>query len=264
MEQQLQDIGLSELQAKTYLYLLASPTGQKPAAIAKKLGITRTNCYKVLDQLAEHDLVRRSETNKTYTFFAEDPIALTTFVSRARNETIALEKHVKSAMGALEERYKKHAGHADVTASHGKTAILQAFNRQVKQSSELYFIKSRADNPFMGYETMHAIRLQAKQLGLQRFGITQDATEAPNNPAIDAGSNLTRTWIAADDYTSPVEWSVNDKELNILTYSGNGSAISIKDPIIAQSFKQLWKLLDKSLRQAPNYKDMPKKAGRNL
>jgi predicted transcriptional regulator len=264
MENDLQRIGLTELQSRTYLYLLKFPTGRKPAKIAADLGITRTNCYKVLEQLEDHDLVRRSEIGKTYTYFAEDPIALTTLVSRARNETIALEKHVKAAMGELQKQYLRGGKHTDIRGAYGKVAMLQAYRTHYKPGHDVHFIKSRADIPFMGYETMDAMRKAGRKHSVQRHGITPDVAEAPNDPAIDARNNLRRTWIPAGSYTSPVEWTVSGNELVIMSFTGNGSVIKIKDEVIADSFRQIWHLMDSSLRQSPGYRKLPLKAGRKI
>lgn len=264
MQEQLERIGLSKLQAETYLYLLNFPAGRKPAQIATALAITRTNCYKVLEQLEEVDLVRRSEIHKTYTYFAEDPIALTTFVSRARNETIALEKTVKATLGGLQQRYLKGNKHTDVRAAYGKVGMLQAYRSHYQPGKDVRFIKSRADIPFMGYETMDAMRKEGRKQNVQRYGITPDVAEAPNDPAIDARNNLTRTWMSADAYTSPVEWTVSGDELIIMNFTGNGGVITIRDETIAESFRQLWQLLDTSLRESPNYKHLPRKAGRKI
>lgn len=263
MEQQLVNIGLGELQAKTYLFLLAHPNGSKPSQIAKHLSITRTNSYKLLDQLIELDLVRKSSDTATYTYFAEDPIALTSFVSRARNHAIELEKQIKSSMAGLQMHYQKNRTISNTTTTHGKTAIIQAYKAQYKHP-EIRFIKSRADIPFMGYETMATLRSEPKKYDIARYGITPDVPEAPSNPKIDERSGLTRTWISGSDYSSPVEWMVAGDELAIVTFTNSGSVIRIKDKIIANAFVEIWSALSKNLRANPGYASLPEKAERKI
>lgn len=248
MEEKLRSIGLSDLQAKAYIYLLDAAFGKKPAQIARALGISRTNAYKVLDSLVEYDLVRRSETGKTLIYIAENPIALTNFAAKARNHAREVEASVKDSMRLLQKRYQKKLRHADVQISHGKEAIILALRKQIHPNGTLHFIRSRADIPFMGFEAMHKLRYEPSEHGMQRFGITPQALEANPDPAKDLKTNLTRTFIPSSDYTSPVEWTVSGDELAIINYTDSGTAIRIKDEHVAESFRQIWHILDKQLR----------------
>lgn len=264
MESQLEAIGLTQPQAKIYIYLLKFPEGRKPSQIAEEINLTRTNCYKVLEQLTNFNLVRSADVSKTLTFYAEDPIALTSFVARARNHALELEKQVKASMGSLRQKYEKHATKSTVTSSSGRPAIVHAYQRQISSRKDIYFIKSRADVPFLGYETMHKIRSAPSTLGVSRFGITQDAPEAPIDHIHDARTNLKRTWMPSESYTSPVEWTIAGDELTILSFTGSGEAIHITDKLITHSFLEIWKLLDTCLRESPNYSKLPRNAERAI
>jgi predicted transcriptional regulator len=256
MQEQLEAIGLSELQAKIYLYLLDYANGRKPAQVAEALGFTRTNTYKVLDQLCEYDLVRRSDTSRTYRYYAENPIALASFVAEARNHARELEEAVKVSVGLLQKHYQKGVRHADVRTAHGKPAITQAYTAQAKSGKEIHFIKSRHDIPFMGFATMRQIRTEPSLHGQQRFGITPAAPEVDTNVSSDEKTNLTRTLVPSESYTSPVEWMTSGDELSIVSFTDKGSVIRIKDPVIADAFRELWQLLDSSVHARPFYEKM--------
>jgi sugar-specific transcriptional regulator TrmB len=257
-------IGLTRLQAMAYMHLLDSHNGEKPAEIAGALGITRTNAYKVLDQLCEYDLARKSEVGKTYRYFAEDPMALTSFVAHARNHAIELEKVVKTSLHDLQKRYHKKVRHSEIKTAYGRAALLQAYAGQVKNREDIYFVKSRMDVPFMGYDTMHRVRSEPAKFGIKRYGITAASIETPTNPEIDARTNLTRTLMSQRNYTSPVEWTVSKDEIAILNFTGNGSVVQIRDSIIADSFREIWHILDRSLRANPNYNDLTANNGRKI
>lgn len=249
MVEQLQAIGLNELQAKAYLYLLDYSAGRKPTQVAAELGVSRTNAYKILDSLDELGLVRRSETTKTLTYFAENPIALANFSAEARNHARAVEAQVKSSMLTLQKRYQKQIRHSEVQVTHGRAAILQAFGKQIRSGGEIHFIKSRADIPFMGFETMRALRKEPVKYGMRRYGITPDSLEIDHRPEADLRSGLTRTLIPQEDYQSPVEWAVSGNELAIINYTDQGSVIRIRDEAVAKSFLEIWRALDKNLRR---------------
>lgn len=262
MEELLQQAGLNEIQARAYLYLLKN--GQSsPPAVAKALQLTRSNAYKILDKLTGMGLIRRTEAHKKYVYQAEDPIALASIVAAERNRLIALEKGVKSAIHELRQTYERTTA-SDVTTYRGKAAVISLYGEQTELKQPIRFIKSRADIPVMGFETMDKLRRLPAQRGILRYGITPDAPEASLNPAIDRRASLTRTWVDADDYTSPVEWSVCGDELLIVSFQDDASAIRIKDQVIAKSFRELWQLLDTSLRQNPGYKKLPRQARRKV
>ncbi len=263
MEELLQQAGLNEQQAKTYLYLLKNGESAPPQ-VAKSLGLTRSNAYKVLEKLLEIPLVQRSEVQGKFIYRAEDPIALSGIVATERNRLIALEKDVEKAIHELRQSYERSTASVDIRTVRSRAAVAGIYKSQAELKQPVYFIRSRADVPVMGNELMDRIRHMPAQYGSERFGITQDILEAPVNPAIDRGTNLTRTWIQADDYAAPVEWSVSGDELLIVSFEQEASAIRIKNPVVAKAFKELWQLLDRSIRHDPQYKILPKQARRQV
>lgn len=259
----LKDIGLSDRQAMTYSYLLQhGPT--PPPAIAQKLKLTRSNAYKVLDQLIAMGLVSRLDLNKKLHYKAEDPITLVSIAAEERNRVIALEKNVKEALSQLRQTYQKSSGNIEVQSYKGAEAIKMLYEHQAALRQPIYFVKSRADIPALGFELMDHIRRLPTKISTQRYGITPDSPEGANNPEIDKASNLTRTWIAEEDYTAPVEWTVAGDELMIIDFDDKTSAIRIKNKVVADAFQQLWQVLDKSLRSSPSYKKLPQKAQRRI
>lgn len=259
----LKNIGLSGHQITAYTYLLKNgPT--PPPTLAKELKLTRSNAYKVLDQLVDMDLVSRLDLNKKLHYKAEDPIALASIVANERNRVIALESNVKEALTKLRQTYQKSSGNTEVQTYRGAEAVRSLYKHQATSKQTIHFIKSRADIPNMGFEVMDYIRRLPAKSSTQRYGITPDGPESPTNPEVDKRSNLTRTWIAAESYTAPVEWTVSGDELMIITFSETSSGIRIKSGVVADAFLQIWSILDENLRVQPGYKKMPIKAKRKI
>ncbi len=257
----LKEIGLSDHQVAAYTHLLGSgPT--PPPVLAKKLKLTRSNAYKVLDQLIDMGLVSRIDINKKLHYKAEDPIALASLVADERNRVRLLESNVKAALSELRQTYQKSSSASEVQNFQGAEAVKSLYKHQAGLKSPIYLIKSRSDIPFMGYETMDQIRKLSVKLGTQRYGIVPDAPEAAVDPEIDKQVNLTKTWIPSESYTAPVEWTISGDELMIMVFGDNISGIRIKNSIVADAFKQLWQALDKNLRANPDYKKLPQKAKR--
>lgn len=261
--QALRQLGLSNHQIKVYGYLLKhGPT--PPPLLPEKLDLTRSNAYKVLDQLIEMGLVSRLELKKKLHYKAEDPIALMSLVAEQRNRAIALEKTVKEALKYLRADYQKSRADTEVQTYQGEVAIKMLYEHQAKLAKPIYFVKSRADVAGLGFESMDYIRRLPAKFHSLRYGITPDSTEAPINPAIDKASNLIRTWMASEDYTSPVEWTVSGDELMVVNFGDKPSAVRIKNPVVAESFRQLWQAFDKALRSQPHYRRLPRRAKRQV
>lgn len=261
MEDLLIKAGLTDLQARIYLYLLSKGSASPPR-MSKALKITRTNTYKVLDRLVDLGLVSKVEINKKLVYKAEDPAALSALVAEERNKVLALEHSVKEALSDLRRQFKKINTQGDVKLLKGKQNVAASFEQQVQLNQPVYFLKARVDSPVMGFETMHHIRMLTRGKNQPRHGITQDTSDASKNAELDKRSNLMRTWIKAEDYTAPVEWSVSGDELNIVVYDSEPYVIQIKDSLVSDGFLQVWKLLDSKLRSDPDYKSMPQKAQR--
>jgi len=264
METQLISLGLSQNQAKLYLYLLRLGKPGKPTDIAAHLKLSRTNTYKLLDGLLALNLVRRLNDGATFAYVSEDPSALAVMASHARNEAIRLERQVKEIIPGLKDTYNRKHQPSTMSERVGKQAIYKAHILHTKKSTPLYFVRSRFDIPALGFELMHKIRASAVEKGISRYGITPDTPDASKNNDLDNKSLLTRTWIEASTYTSPIEWSTCGDELLIINYSDEGSVITIKNQDVADAFRQLWQITNNSLRKDPEYKKMPLLAKRKI
>lgn len=261
MEEILIRAGLTKLQAESYLYLIENGPSA-PKELIKKLKISRTNTYKVLESLEDINLVERDDKSKKIIYIPSDPTALSSLVAEKRNRVISLEHHVDTAIRQLRTKYSKNNSTLEVITKQGKEAMIMAYENQANYKQPIYFYKTRVDIPFLGYEIMDKIRKEQAKLVPRRYGITPDSTEAPQSKHIDESTNLTRTWVEEKAYTMPVEWSVAGDELLIQLFDGEGSLIRIKNGLVAEAFRQIWTITDKSLRLFPDYQNKPHNAKR--
>ncbi len=75
IKQQLRQFGLTSSEIEVYLYLLEQGLSSPPQ-VSKGTGITRTNCYHVLESLVTQGLVAEQEKGKRKAYLASDPEAL--------------------------------------------------------------------------------------------------------------------------------------------------------------------------------------------
>lgn len=249
--------GLNQAQAHAYALLLEQGS-VSPPQLAKKLELTRSNAYKVLDQLTDMGLAKRHEIKKKYVYFPDNPMALSNLVAEQRNIATAREDAVKAVLKDLLAAYHTHADQPSVQVVTGKGKVADAYRQQISQLEPIYFIRSRADIPVMGFDTMHEIRVTPGRHNVKRHGITPDLGTGTTSSDGDKRSNLERTWIRQEDYTAPVEWSVSGASLLIVLFGNEPHAITITNPVIADAFKQLWKIMDSCLQSMPYYPNLPR------
>lgn len=249
--------GLSEQQAYAYALLLEKGEVTPPSA-APVLGLSRSNAYKLLDKLVELGLATKKEQRKKFVYSPANPMALSNLVAEQRNLAEKQEQAVKAVLSDLLAKYHVHTEQPGIEVVSGRENVANAYRSQINQLETVYFIRSRADIPVMGFDTMKEIRITPARHGVQRFGINPDLASGTTPTDGHKRSNLTRTWVRQEDYNAPVEWSVSGSSLLIVLFGAEPHAITITHPIIADAFRQIWILLNQCLQTMPYYKNLPR------
>lgn len=253
-EDKLIAAGLNEQQATAYALLIEDGELTPPSA-ANRLGLTRSNTYKVLDKLVELGLAAKIEKNKKYMYSPTNPTTLARLAAEQRNIATAREAAVHEVITELTVKYRKHTEQPDIAVVTGRQAVADAYRLQIQQKEPIYFLRSAADITAMGFDTMHKVRTEPERYKIKRYGITPDKSTQPSRD-----SNLERTWIRGEDYTAPVEWSVAGESLLIVLFGNEPHAITIENPIVADAFHQIWHVLHTSLKAMPYYGKLPRAA----
>lgn len=82
-ETELKNLGLHKSEIRVYLYLLENGLATPPQ-IAKGTGIARTNCYHVLRELEEKQLIQAQASGKRKAYLARDPESIVVALERKR------------------------------------------------------------------------------------------------------------------------------------------------------------------------------------
>lgn len=236
-------IGLSVQQADVYARLIKNGE-EKPAELAKHLGLSRTNAYKILDSLVDLEIVEKSQEASTLAYRPANPLALATLSSKFRAEAVAREEAVNGLMHDLLATYSKHTNKPGVTTYFGREKVIEAYRKQINLKEDVHFIHTGADVPMMGFEVMHELRMAPSSHGNKRRSIMRAPKSGKVNYASHERSNMTPTWIESAYYTEPVEWSVTASSLLIVSYKTEPQAILVIDKIIASAFLQLFLMLE--------------------
>ena len=257
MESALEAAGITGTLAKAYLALL-EVGNVTPAVFARQISESRTNTYKLLDELTERGLATRMDIAKKLHYRAENPSHLLT-LARERIDLVELqEKQLRSAVPELAKQYYKTHEQPGVRFYQGKEGIKEIYLEQLQESKPIQFMKTRSDIEFFGFNFMHEIRNMAPKAKIHRKAFTPDAPETPKNIAeSDKKMLLERTWYLPEDYTAPVEWSVFGNKVSIISFGKEAIGMIIESKQVAESLRQMFALLDEGLRRRPGYKKLP-------
>jgi sugar-specific transcriptional regulator TrmB len=254
----LVDAGLTEAQAAAYVALLTrSPIS--PPALAKVIDESRTNTYKVLEQLDEMDLVSRDESTNKIRYIANSPSSLSTLIIKQEQEVQNRKKKLQSNIAELERVYFEHSTQPGVTFEQGTEGIVNTFKDYTNTGKELYMVRSWKDRDYMGKGVLSVWRKKPSTKGITTHFLGPD-TESASQGEVDELYLIDKTWMREEDYTSPVEWCAYGDKLAIISYGDEASSTIIQSPQISEAFKQLHCLLTEKQRVSPNYDKFPVKA----
>lgn len=258
MEDILYSIGITPNQARAYLKLLENEF-VFPAQFCVDIYESRTNTYKILDELVSKGLARKDKKNKKLVYIAESPVVLGQLARELKDAQIQAEKNINESVAELLKKYNKTHEKPGVTFFQGKTGIEDIYKQQIQENKPINFLKTREDIKFFGFDFMHKIRNLAPKAGIKRKAFTPDAPEVPKNVSeSDKKMLLERTWYLPNDYTAPVEWSVFGNKVSIISFGKEAIGLVIDSPQVAESLRQIFSLLEEGLKRRPGYDDLPK------
>lgn len=259
MEQLLESAGLHPTLARTYLVLIDQEE-VTASHLAKLTGESRTNTYKLLDELISLGLATKKDIRKKLHYKASNPVQLLSLANERLDKLTKIQTQMQSAVPQLIQQYYIKHERPGIRFFEGKKGIEEIFRLQIKEGKPIYFLRTRADIKFFGFNFMHKIRNLAPKAKIPRFAFTPDAIEAPTDLEKDRKEMLMeRTWYKNEDYTAPVEWSVYGDKISIISFGNEAIGTVIESPQIAESLRQIFKLLDEGLKRRPDYNMLPNK-----
>jgi DNA-binding MarR family transcriptional regulator len=252
--------GLTPTEAKCYTALLEK-ADWKPADLAKNVDETRTNCYKILDNLVALGLAERFDKAKKLHYRATNPTKLLELARTRREAREQSEKELELNTQTLLQTYVKTNEQAGVRYFQGEAEIGEIFEEIAKAKQEVVFVHTRAGDDFYGFKTMHNLRMLAVNNGVWRRALTPDTEIATSDyKTFDPTVLLKRTWLRQRDYSEPVEWGCFDDKLYIIAYGQEALGIVLQSQPIANAFRQLFQMMEDGQRLQPWYGRLPQHA----
>ena len=248
--QTLVSLGLTESQAKAYIILVRHGAITAPL-VATKIHETRSNAYKIRDKLTELGLARRDDAGKKLTYRVENPVALETIAIQKRNAMLEQEKQIRNAMPLLLNYFYTLSEQPGVRFFTGVDGLRELLEDILRVRKDVYVLRSPADSHFFGQEFFVEYRKKRAKLGIKTHLVTADNPFSRISSKSDEASFVARTWLPSDTYTAAVEWDIYGDRIAIISYGQEAIGILIESPQIAESFRQIFLLLQGGRFHAP-------------
>lgn len=240
-EKYLEDLGLSEKEAKVYLSLL-QVDNDSVLDLAEKTKINRTTIYPVLESLSKKGLISEVKVDKKVRFQAEPPERLETYVERQK---IVLEEHAKRLKDMIPQlkSVQRETGERPVVKLYeGKEGILSMtedlFSGDEK-GGVMYMLypKDLLEEIFKDHETnkFKKFRLDKKIQGQSIYTYSKGAVDSTSN-------NGNRVRIDSEKYPILCDITVYNSKVRIAILGETLSGVVIQSKDVAQTFVSLFKL----------------------
>lgn len=253
--------GLNDTEANVYKTLL-SKKEWRPTEIAKIVGESRTNTYKILDDLTKLGLAEKYDKNKKIHYKANHPSRLLELAQERRTKMLESEKVLETNAQNLLSDYIKTHEQPGVQFYTGFDGLKYVYEDQVRDKHPVYFILTPKAITYYGFERMTQLRMLAAEAKIPRYALTPDNTYATNYESSDKANSLFRTWLKDSDYNAAVEWGVYGDKVYLVTFGEEAITMIIDSPMVAESFMQIFKLLKRGQKLLPDYSELPKLASK--
>lgn len=134
LEEDLRQVGLNDSQIKVYLYLLEEGVSTPPQ-ISKGTKIARTNCYNILRELDDLDLVDRKRNKARFIYIAQNPNSILRAMDKRR-------ENISRILPELFDIYKIQKNKPTVEYYDGLTQVEDIFLQTLDSTDEIRSVES--------------------------------------------------------------------------------------------------------------------------
>jgi len=167
----LKELGLGDMEAD--LYMVSLKLGpSRISDIAKHLGISRPNVYKVIRSLEKHALVRYSEKDKySRSFMVESPSLVLEALRKRKVRLSKIDEGLALEMPDLLATYHQGTGETKIRVLKGKEQYIKVFQQSVEEESReiqffgsagdfIHFISWRVENEWIAKRMKRDVRIK--------------------------------------------------------------------------------------------------------
>ena len=254
----LTQIGLTEIQAKIYLFLVRNGQ-QTPTEIANGTDENRTTVYSSLERLEKLGIVSQQKRGKISAYIPNHPSVLERLAERRLRSAARQAKNLESNLPALINYYNEYQNEPGATTFYGQEGVKMIYDKILATGETFYFVRSRYDEIF-NFEALEEFKEARVAAGIHSEDITPSEFTTNNNKEMKEKFLLTRTLLPPGDYDCPVEIDIFGDNVAFINYQKDGMSTLIESPEIADAMRQLFLFAKKYIRKATDQSDMDKQA----
>ncbi|MBR3368566.1 winged helix-turn-helix transcriptional regulator [Candidatus Saccharibacteria bacterium] len=229
--------GLSEIQAKIYLYLIEN--GQKtPAEIAEDIGENRTTVYSALEKLEKSEIVSKKYKGKISAYIPNHPAALESLAEKRLRQMARQARNLEGNLPSLINFYNEHQSEPGVQTFYGDEGVEIIRHKIIAEKQPFYYIRSRWDE-IANKEYLERFKKAQMEAKIPTESITpSEFTPRTRKKATE--QLVTRTLLPPGEYDSPVQISIFGDNVTFINYSKGGMSTIIESPEIADAMRQFY------------------------
>lgn len=240
--------GLSEVQAKIYLYLIRH--GQStPAEIATGVDENRTTVYSAAEKLEKLGIITQKDRGKVSAYVPNHPSVLESLAEKRLRSVARQAKNLESNLPSLINYYNEYQSTPGATTFYGNEGVKMIWDKVIATKAPYYFVRSRYDE-VADKEALEEFKDSRIEAGIKSQNITPSEFAHNKNSVLKEKYLLDRTLLPPNEYDSPVEIDIFGDNVAFINYSKNGMSTLIESPEIADAMRQLFLFAKKYIRQA--------------
>lgn len=242
----LKQLGLSEEQSHIYLLLLEQ-SGLEARKISLKTGISRTLCYKILDDMINLGVIYREDSiGKVAHFFASSPSKLNEIITKQKEQLNILEASFNAVSGALNSEWNRTWGRPSIGIYEGIGGIQKIYDGILESGSkEIFVISSPLNIDDDVKEIIKNQIIKQARRGIKTKAITPLRKEIIDKIREDEDSNnlVQRKRIPKENLMIPAQIIICGNTISITNFKDNINNFVINSPKAAESLRLVFELL---------------------
>ena len=249
----LTQIGLSEMQANIYLFLVEN--GQStPTEIAKGIGENRTTVYSAAEKLEKIGLIAQKDRGKIAAYVPKHPSALETIAEKRLRVVARQAKNLESNLPSIINYYNERQHEPGVATFYGQEGVKMIYDKIVDTGRTFYFVRSKFDE-MADSEALEDFKKRRVAAKIEANNITShDFANLDSKTAKKV--LLDRTVLPGSEYDSPVEIDIFGDNVAFINYGKNGMSTLIESPEIADAMRQFFLFARKYIRKATDQAEL--------
>lgn len=252
----LKQAGLTELQAKIYLYLIKH--GQStPSQIATGLNESRTTIYSATQRLEALGIISQKDKGKISAYTPNHPSVLEHLAEQRLRAIARQAKNLEANLPSLINFYNEHQNEPGATTFYGQEGVDLVREKVLTTKDKLYFIRSPYDeNNKTDPEKLAEHRIARTSANQESENITPSEFINTSNKYAKEHFLLDRTLLPPNEYDSPIEIDIFGDNVAFVNYANNGMSTLIESPEIADAMRQFFLFAKKYIRKATDQSDL--------